>query len=412
MPADVKEDVAQASSELKKIIAPNANTSVEVRDVAEKTIEPLTQALKIIQDPHTTPRDRETIAKIVKQLKIIVIESPKAHSLDWRGIAAIVEQLRIVIIEFPKAPPQVRHDIEKIIGPVTDWLEMVHDPKMPREKRDIVGRTVEPMSGAIKIIQSPGKSPGVHEAAERAVKRLVRALEAVRNSKQDDKELYQEKKEEVDRVVIELKKQQCSQVEIIYMPGTFDFTAGAWVTPALEKQLAPLKTNTWQPSAEEYPANLTLPGSVQDGNRALVAHMEEKVKLCGPTQQFVLIGYSQGANVVQNALGGDTGGALVGAAPVAKISSAIGLRIRSVVFFGNPSRTPGGIPKVSPDYAGRTLDICAPGDPLCAAPPAAPADWIGLSNHFTDKYAKNVGEVAKCIKGEPGCDKEKLRGRQ
>jgi acetylxylan esterase len=59
-----------------------------------------------------------------------------------------------------------------------------------------------------------------------------------------------------------------------------------------------------------YPATLTnYASSVAQGDSAIKSELATDVRNC-PSEQFVLVGYSQGAQVVGDALGGGGGGNL------------------------------------------------------------------------------------------------------
>ncbi|MEU8231485.1 cutinase family protein [Actinoplanes sp. NPDC048967] len=75
----------------------------------------------------------------------------------------------------------------------------------------------------------------------------------------------------------------------------------------------------------DHPASVS-PTSPTAGNRALVSHVSEQAQAC-PDQRFVLVGYSQGANVVGNSLGIGSAGASAGAPVVAAIPAAVQPRV-------------------------------------------------------------------------------------
>lgn len=124
-----------------------------------------------------------------------------------------------------------------------------------------------------------------------------------------------------------------------------------------------------------YPANRNQPVSVQAGNRDLVDHVVNQAQAC-PNQRFVLVGYSQGANVVANSLGVSSEGAKVGGPIVATLPAHLQPRIAAVLLFGNPIR---GIGKtITGPYADRTYDVCNTNDPVCDP---GGTDW-GVHQHY------------------------------
>jgi cutinase len=110
-----------------------------------------------------------------------------------------------------------------------------------------------------------------------------------------------------------------------------------------------------------YPADLS-PTSAAQGNADLVNHVRSQAASC-PNQRFVLVGYSQGANVVDNSIGISSAGAVVGSPIVATIPAALEPRVAAVLLFGNPIRAIGK--SVTGVYQSRTMDFCAAGDPIC-----------------------------------------------
>ncbi|OBI74232.1 cutinase family protein [Mycobacterium asiaticum] len=87
-----------------------------------------------------------------------------------------------------------------------------------------------------------------------------------------------------------------------------------------------------------YPANITTGGGANDIN----GHVQSMAKSC-PNTRIVLGGYSLGAEVVDRAMWSGLPPATVAA----------------VALFGNGTRT------IPPAFAGKTIDQCANGDPIC-----------------------------------------------
>jgi cutinase len=132
----------------------------------------------------------------------------------------------------------------------------------------------------------------------------------------------------------------------------------------------------------DYPAS-TSATSPTDGNRALVDHVSSQAQTC-PEQRFVLVGYSQGANVVGNSLGISSEGAAVGGPVVATLPAAVEPRVSAVLVFGYPLRKLGR--GITGTYAGRTLDLCAADDIVCDP---AGNSWLA---HLS--YTGNADEAA------------------
>ncbi|SFW85025.1 cutinase family protein [Amycolatopsis australiensis] len=142
-------------------------------------------------------------------------------------------------------------------------------------------------------------------------------------------------------------------------PGTLGVIVGDPVYQAVQNRLRPRSTSSYRVG---YPADLGEPASVQKGNTDLVNHVKTQAAAC-PQQRFVLVGYSQGANVVDNSIGISSAGAVVGGPIVATIPDELAPRIAAVLLFGNPIRAIGR--QVTGTYQSRTEDYCASGDPIC-----------------------------------------------
>jgi len=155
----------------------------------------------------------------------------------------------------------------------------------------------------------------------------------------------------------------CTDIDVVaargtFEPGTLGFIVGDPVYSALQKKLNGKSLSSYKVN---YPADLS-PTSAAQGNADLVNHVRSQAASC-PNQRFILVGYSQGANVVDNSIGISSAGAVVGSPIVATIPAALEPRVSSVLLFGNPIRAIGK--SVTGTYQSRTLDICAEGDPVC-----------------------------------------------
>jgi cutinase len=90
-----------------------------------------------------------------------------------------------------------------------------------------------------------------------------------------------------------------------------------------------------------YPANI----SVDSGANDMAGHVQFIARNC-PNTREVLGGYSLGAEVADLATWG-------------RIPPGVDQHVAAVVLFGNGTRS------VAPAYVGKTIDQCAPGDPIC-----------------------------------------------
>ncbi|MDK1474717.1 cutinase family protein [Streptomyces sp. 549] len=177
----------------------------------------------------------------------------------------------------------------------------------------------------------------------------------------------------------------CTDIEMISARGTFEpgnlgVIVGDPVFSALQRRATGKTLSSY---AVDYPANLS-PTSAAQGNTDLVNRVRSQAASC-PDQQFVLVGYSQGANVVNNSIGVSSAGAVVGSPIVASIPADLEPRVAAVLQFGNPIRAQGR--SITGTYESRTLDICASGDPVCEARGGNTLAHLG--------YRSNANEAAE-----------------
>ncbi|MFC8427355.1 cutinase family protein [Streptomyces sp. NPDC057253] len=157
----------------------------------------------------------------------------------------------------------------------------------------------------------------------------------------------------------------CSDIDVVaargtFEPGTLGFIVGDPVFSALQRKLTGRNLSSYRVN---YPADLSLTSAAQ-GNADLVNHVNSQASAC-PNQRFILVGYSQGANVVDNSIGISSAGAVVGSPIVATLPAAVEPKVAAVLLFGNPIRAIGK--SVTGTYQSRTIDFCAKGDPICEA---------------------------------------------
>ncbi|MCX4974050.1 cutinase family protein [Streptomyces sp. NBC_00620] len=155
----------------------------------------------------------------------------------------------------------------------------------------------------------------------------------------------------------------CADIDVVaargtFEPGTLGVIVGDPVFSALQEKITGKTLSSY---AVDYPANLSLT-SAATGNADLVDHVRSQAASC-PNQRFILVGYSQGANVVDNSIGISSAGAVVGSPIVATIPGALEPKVAAVLLFGNPIRALGK--SVTGTYQSRTIDFCADGDPIC-----------------------------------------------
>lgn len=153
----------------------------------------------------------------------------------------------------------------------------------------------------------------------------------------------------------------CPGVEVVFARGTDEPPGVGKVGGAFVSALRDQTRKSVGAYAVNYPANKDFLAATNGANDAST-HLQQMAVNC-PNTKLVLGGYSQGAAVVD----------IVTAAPI----SGLGYRqplppqaadhVAAVALFGNPSGRAGQLMSaLSPNFEGKTIDLCNPGDPICS----------------------------------------------
>ena len=125
----------------------------------------------------------------------------------------------------------------------------------------------------------------------------------------------------------------CAAVHIITARASTE-APGEGITGDLVDQIIRSSSQSITRASVSYPATLNnYNSSSLQGINALKSQLTAQVQAC-PDQKIVLAGYSQGAHVVLDVLGGGQGGSLGTATP--PISSTISSHVTAVATFGDP----------------------------------------------------------------------------
>jgi acetylxylan esterase len=125
----------------------------------------------------------------------------------------------------------------------------------------------------------------------------------------------------------------CAAVHVITARASTE-RPGEGVTGALVTQIVNSSKQSVSRASVDYPATLTnYASSSAKGVAALTAQLTRQVRQC-PDQKIVLAGYSQGAHVVLDVLGGG-GGRGLGAA-TAPVDASTASHVAAVATFGDP----------------------------------------------------------------------------
>ncbi|OBJ53424.1 cutinase family protein [Mycobacterium sp. 1423905.2] len=133
----------------------------------------------------------------------------------------------------------------------------------------------------------------------------------------------------------------CPDAEVVFARGREEPPGVGAVGDALVSSLRGKTRMSIGVYGVNYPANITVGSGAGD----ISAHTQSMAKNC-PNTREVLGGYSLGAEVVDAAL-------WTGFPP------GVDQHVAAVALFGNGTR---GLP---PAFAGKTIDQCAKGDPIC-----------------------------------------------
>ena len=157
----------------------------------------------------------------------------------------------------------------------------------------------------------------------------------------------------------------CPDVQLIFARGTNEPPGLGVVGDALFAALQPaLGGRIFDNYAVNYPASYNF---LQTGDGASDArdHIAAMVDQC-PGTHLILGGFSQGAAAVSMLAGvpplGNTVGEF-GSAPA--LDPGLAGKIRAVAVFGNPGNRFNTPLSTAGQFAGRAIDLCSLGDPVC-----------------------------------------------
>ncbi len=158
---------------------------------------------------------------------------------------------------------------------------------------------------------------------------------------------------------------ECPDVELVFARGTGEPPGPGRVGQALADTLIPmLGGRSLSVYGVNYPAGINF---LNTGSGATDAenHMAAVATAC-PATRFVLGGFSQGAAVVSMLAGvpplGNRIGNFGSAPPLPPESAG---RIAAAAVFGNPGNRFGTPLSTTGAFAGRAIDLCSDGDPIC-----------------------------------------------
>lgn len=166
----------------------------------------------------------------------------------------------------------------------------------------------------------------------------------------------------------------CADVEVVFARGTFEGPGiGKVGAPFVDALRGRLPGQTVGVYAVNYPASVDFARAV-DGVADVSNHLGDMAARC-PTTDIVLGGYSQGAAVSAYATS-DTvpAGYALPAGLTGPLAPAVADHVAAVALFGKPSANIVNMLQrdappiaIGSAFAGKTIDLCAPEDPVCQA---------------------------------------------
>ncbi|SFW86399.1 cutinase family protein [Amycolatopsis australiensis] len=173
----------------------------------------------------------------------------------------------------------------------------------------------------------------------------------------------------------------CAAVHVLAARGSTE-APGPGAIGALVAQIQSAVSSTVSTSSVSYPALLTpYDYSSTAGDTAVKQQLTAQVQAC-PDQKIVMVGYSQGAQIIGDALGG--GGGVLGLGPASSpVPSSVAGHVAAVVQYGDPRHMPnlsfdrgtavgatGLFPRLPSQslvpFANIIRSFCDLGDPFCA----------------------------------------------
>jgi cutinase len=158
-----------------------------------------------------------------------------------------------------------------------------------------------------------------------------------------------------------LASASCPDVEVVFARGTDEPPGVGRVGQAFVSSLRQKTRKSVGAYAVNYPANKDFLAATNGANDAS-NHAQQMATNC-PNTKLVLGGYSQGAAVID----------IVTAAPLPgfgfhqPLPAQAADHVAAVALFGNPSaRASGLMSAITPNFDGKTIDLCNSGDPICS----------------------------------------------
>lgn len=179
----------------------------------------------------------------------------------------------------------------------------------------------------------------------------------------------------------------CPFAQVVFARGTGEAPGlGGVGAPFVDSLRSRLDEGSVGVYAVSYPASGDWPTGI-DGIRDGATHLAAMAAEC-PDTRMVLSGYSQGATLMGYLTSGQIPDGVDPATVPDSLPPEIAAHVAAVVLFGTPNARImnflGQPPVViGPPYAGKTLQLCAPVDPVCS-------EGAKIAAHSASAYADGL----------------------
>ncbi|KKC00152.1 cutinase [Mycolicibacter arupensis] len=193
----------------------------------------------------------------------------------------------------------------------------------------------------------------------------------------------------------------CTDIAVVFARGTGEAPGVGWMG---QQFVDALRWRTWGRGLDVYPVDFPAvpefaPSAVGVANAA--NQLRDLYTRC-PSTRLIVGGYSRGAALIGYVTDPESAGEFGDPLPPEAAS-----HIAAVVLLGRPSAaflSSIAAPPLSigPSYAAKTIDLCAPGDPVCSAGDNGAAHSAYAANGMTGQAADFVVDHLRPPETVPG----------
>jgi cutinase len=204
----------------------------------------------------------------------------------------------------------------------------------------------------------------------------------------------------------------CPDVEVVFARGTGEAPGvggvGQSFVDALRAQLGPRSLDVYAVNylaSGDFQNREAFAGTVIDGVKDAGAHVQSTAANC-PDTKIVLGGYSQGAIVAGYVTANQAPAGVPASVVPAPLPASVADHVAAVTLFGTPSPEFLGqydAPDltIGPNYAAKTLKLCAQGDTICDGTPGGQPGFAHISYGFNGMTGEAAGYAVDRIAPVP-----------